>query len=99
VVSLFLGCLKCGYGYSSKALPPGTYSRHCGPCCYNHATKHLTCGACRCSSTYTRSGKRCKGPWRFRLPRGCKGVTYLPHSNRMACVARKNGESGSSYGR
>jgi hypothetical protein len=92
--------LQCAYGYSNKGLPPGLYLRHCTRCCYQPYTKDLYCAACRCASAYTRrTGKRCKGPWRFKLPRGCKRVTYLQGTNKLACLAPDTPKSGSSYGR
>lgn len=70
----------------------------CSGCCYNQYTKDLTCAACRCSSTYRRSGKRCKGPWRMKLPRTCVRATYAPHQNKLVCIWRPKGGKGNQYG-
>jgi hypothetical protein len=83
---------QCKRGYTRQALPHGTYTRHCTRCCYHLGTKDLVCGACRCGSAYRRSGKACKGPWRFKVPPTCRHVAYNLNSNKLVCTA------GSGYG-
>jgi hypothetical protein len=88
--------LQCRYGYSKNALPAGTYRRHCSKCCYHRGRKHLYCDACRCASAYTRKGKRCKGPWQFKLPHMCMGVAYK--HNQLGCQGYYKSGGGRSYG-
>jgi hypothetical protein len=88
--------LQCPYGYSSRALPHGPYLDDCSGCCYRARTRQLTCATCTCSAAYTSYNNNvCPGPWRLRLPRSCKVVTYVSRYNKLSCAAPKKGRQGS----